>query len=401
MFGYVGAPLLPNCCLRKSCFHARTTFLTIRPTFALHRQWRKRGRLLSMTGSSVEHKDDGSSGTTDKSVYSDADAHDSPQVGQPTSFRSMRIVLSLLSFAGCAESVYLTFNKVFSSPGAICPTQGCLDVLAGPFSTFLGIPISAFGALTYAVFGYLCLWPFSNAEEVQTKFVDSHPKATPEQIEAAVTEAYNHRDAISRPILLALSTAQFVFSAYLTTLMKFVIKSMCPFCLISAGISTLLFILTAFVGRAVPRLRSALSIGTGSAFTAVVASGLSLALAWPAHLHAQPPSELQSPPAITTKSTQDSIKIASKLREKGAKMYGAYWCAHCHDQKQRFGKKAFGMLEYIECDKYGVNTQHNLCIKKRIPGYPTWEIGGELFPGEIDIPELERLADESNAEIRN
>lgn len=76
-------------------------------------------------------------------------------------------------------------------------------------------------------------------------------------------------------------------------------------------------------------------------------------------------------------------------------MYGAYWCAHCYDQKQRLGKQAFSRIPYVECDKNGVDSQYKLCREKRIPGYPTWEIGGELYPGEIEISELERLADEA------
>lgn len=89
-------------------------------------------------------------------------------------------------------------------------------------------------------------------------------------------------------------------------------------------------------------------------------------------------------------------RLASKLKEKNTKMYGAYWCSHCYDQKQRFGKKAFQKIEYIECDKHGANSKFQMCRDKRIPGYPTWEIDGELYPGEIDIPELERLVDESS-----
>lgn len=354
---------------------------------------------LWMTDNTVENKDNNG--------YRNESSSDSNDIARGSlesgliPFRSLRTLLSILSLVGCAESIYLTFNKVFSSPGTICPTQGCLDVLAGPFSTFLGVPLSAFGALAYAAFGYLCFWPSATVEEERTKVLEANPNASSEQVEAAVTEAYDRRDAATRPILFALSTIQFVFSAYLTTIMKFVIRSMCPFCLVSAAISTAIFILTVFVGRAVPRLKSALTIGMSSAFVAAGASGLSLVMAWPGHLRAQPPTELQSPPAITTKSSDDSLRIARKLRAKGAKMYGAYWCAHCYDQKQRFGKKAFGMLDYIECDKYGVNTQNGLCIKKRIPGYPTWEIDGELFPGEIDIQDLERLAEESNTTNSN
>lgn len=355
-------------------------------------------RGLCMTDSMTENKNGSTHGNDQNSGSSGY--IESSQRSELAPFRSLRILLSVLSLAGCAESTYLTLNKVFSSPGTICPTQGCLDVLAGPFSTFLGIPLSAFGCLSYAAFGYLCFWPSSGEEEARTKFLESNPNASSEQVEAAMAEAYDRRDSATRPILFVLSTIQFVFSAYLTVIMKFIIKSICPFCLISAAISTAIFVLTVFVGRAIPRLKSALSVGFSSALVSLAASGLSLVLAWPGHLRAQPPAELQSPPPITTKSSEESLRIARKLRAKGSKMYGAYWCAHCYDQKQRFGKKAFGMLEYIECDKYGINTQNGLCIKKRIPGYPTWEIDGELFPGEIEIQELERLA-EDNATVNS
>ena len=72
-------------------------------------------------------------------------------------------------------------------------------------------------------------------------------------------------------------------------------------------------------------------------------------------------------------------------------MYGAYWCTHCYDQKQRFGRRAFERIKYIECDRYGKNTQYKLCRQKRIPGYPTWEIDGEQYPGEISLEDLEKL----------
>ena len=41
------------------------------------------------------------------------------------------------------------------------------------------------------------------------------------------------------------------------------------------------------------------------------------------------------------------------------------------------------------CAKDGVNSQTTLCKEKNVPGYPTWEIGGKLFPGEQELEELE------------
>jgi hypothetical protein len=72
-------------------------------------------------------------------------------------------------------------------------------------------------------------------------------------------------------------------------------------------------------------------------------------------------------------------------------MYGAYWCSHCFNQKQNLGTEAKEYFEYIECDKEGVNSQFPLCKSKKVPGYPTWEIQGKLYPGEKSVDELQRL----------
>lgn len=34
-----------------------------------------------------------------------------------------------------------------------------------------------------------------------------------------------------------------------------------------------------------------------------------------------------------------------------------------------------------------------LYLYYQLPGYPTWEIGGQLYPGEKGISELEHIAD--------
>ena len=77
-------------------------------------------------------------------------------------------------------------------------------------------------------------------------------------------------------------------------------------------------------------------------------------------------------------------------------MYGAFWCSHCYDQKQALGKQVFAekYVQYIECSKDGLNSQTKLCKSKEVPGYPTWEINGEFFPGEQDFEELEQIVKE-------
>lgn len=221
-----------------------------------------------------------------------------------TSFRNIRKLLIPISLFGFAETSYLTFNKIFSSPGAICSTEGCLDVLTGPFSSFMGIPLTLFGQLSYALFAYLAIWPLTASDEERP--VDpANPEADPVVVSAS--EQYAVRDAATRPLMLALSTIMVSFSAYLMSLLVFVIKSMCPYCVASAVCSVTLFTLTAFVGRAVPKWKPAVGISAASTVAATAAAGLLYFVSMPAQLLAQPPSEPQAPPEITMKSNSDSL----------------------------------------------------------------------------------------------
>ena len=69
-------------------------------------------------------------------------------------------------------------------------------------------------------------------------------------------------------------------------------------------------------------------------------------------------------------------------------MYSAYWCPHCHDQKQLFGKEAVKKLKVVECAKDGKDNEYELCQTKGISGFPSWEINGEIISGTRDLNEL-------------
>jgi len=116
-----------------------------------------------------------------------------------------------------------------------------------------------------------------------------------------------------------------------------------------------------------------------------------------------PSEEVQyyTPPQMTTTSSSNALQIAKTLKSLDSKMYGAYWCSHCYEQKQTLGKEAFqkGYITYIECDKEGYESQRSLCKERKVPGYPTWEIGGKLFPGEQSLEELGDIADEMKSAL--
>jgi hypothetical protein len=54
-------------------------------------------------------------------------------------------------------------------------------------------------------------------------------------------------------------------------------------------------------------------------------------------------------PKVTESSSSRAVDLAKRLKEAGAKMYGAFWCSHCYEQKQSFGKEAMADLPYVEC----------------------------------------------------
>jgi len=64
-------------------------------------------------------------------------------------------------------------------------------------------------------------------------------------------------------------------------------------------------------------------------------------------------------------------ELATCMKEKGAKFYGAFWCENCERQKQMFGKSA-SLLPYIECSAPDQKSQTQICIDNGITGYPTW-----------------------------
>ena len=94
---------------------------------------------------------------------------------------------------------------------------------------------------------------------------------------------------------------------------------------------------------------------------------------------------------VTSESTNESIELAKYLNDKGVVKYSAYWCPNCLNQSELFGKQAYKELNVVECARDGTNSQTQLCIDKKIKGFPTWEINGKLILGVLSLKELSRL----------
>jgi uncharacterized membrane protein/glutaredoxin len=287
--------------------------------------------------------------------------------------RWSRPILGTIAILGAINTGYITLTKLLSAEAA-CPTSGCEQVLSSPYAYVFGLPLSLFGLLAYiamAVFAFapLAVNPEKN-KELRSQLEDS-----------------------TWLLLFAGATAMMVFSGYLMYIMasRFVAVygagGICYYCIASAVFATSLFVLT-LVGRAWEDFGQLLL--TGIAVTMIVLVGTLGIYSNVGSTAAETgaPGEVGLP--ITTTSGQAEIALARHLKSIDAKMYGAYWCPHCHDQKQLFGEQAAREINYIECDPNGQNSQTELCQANaaNVTGYPTWEINGEFYSGNQTLIEL-------------
>ena len=77
--------------------------------------------------------------------------------------------------------------------------------------------------------------------------------------------------------------------------------------------------------------------------------------------------------------------FAQCLGTKGAKMYGAYWCPHCADQKELFGS-SFRYAPYVECGIKGSHAEAQVCVDASVQHFPTWVFAdGARVEGEHSL----------------
>lgn len=336
----------------------------------------------------------------------DADSQPSPSCWNPP----LRKTMGAISSFGMVETAYLTFTKLFSSDGttALCGSGdaagiggggSCADVLDGPYaSVAIGgseVPLAAFGFAAYTIATGLAVFPLMLSSG-----------------EGGNDTGEGDLDSSNRITLIATTTAMATFSSFLMSVLFGVLHATCPFCVASAILSISLGVLS-WSSDMVPE--GSKKLGGQATFSSFgMATVVALALFFSADVPATAApggdnsfsssliastAKLQQekdvpPPPITSHSSQRSLKLADDLKSLDARMFGAYWCSHCYEQKQRMGLEAMQRIPYIECAKEGLNSQKALCNARDVPGYPTWEVGGKLFPGEQDFDELEDIVKE-------
>jgi hypothetical protein len=81
-------------------------------------------------------------------------------------------------------------------------------------------------------------------------------------------------------------------------------------------------------------------------------------------------------------------EFAKCLSSKQVKMYGAYWCPHCADQKEEFGK-SFRYVNYVECAIQGSREMAPACKAAGVQHFPSWQFGANpLVEGVFPLQEL-------------
>ena len=182
-----------------------------------------------------------------------------------------------------------------------------------------------------------------------------------------------------------------VFSGVLLGVMLLKIQAFCFFCVLSAGLSLALFVLS-IVGGGWDDLGQLLFRGVLLAL-AVLLGGL----IWASVVDPNRPEAVASGSGVRTalsppRARPASIALAEHLTSSGAVMYSAYWCPHCHEQKELFGKQASDQLKVVECAPDGENNQADLCRSKGLEGFPSWEINGSIDSGVKGLDTLAELS---------
>jgi uncharacterized membrane protein len=119
----------------------------------------------------------------------------------------------VFSFMGFADSTYLTVKHYSGTPLECSIFHGCEKVTTSPYANLAGIPLALLGMIYYA---------------------------------AIIVLIVAHLDSRRKSIFVFAARATvigFLASAWFVYLQLYVIRAVCPYCMLSAVVSTLLFVL--------------------------------------------------------------------------------------------------------------------------------------------------------------
>ncbi|MFN3361538.1 MAG: vitamin K epoxide reductase family protein [Pseudanabaenaceae cyanobacterium] len=281
-------------------------------------------------------------------------------LAEPLIFKISRPAIVALAVVGTVLTTYLTVTHFMGNAPAFCAAgsgTGCDRVLSSEYAKVFDIPLTVFGALAYLFVGVLSAIPlFDKREDVKAK------KKLKQQLAFLVFLG---------------STAMLFFSGYLMYLLAFELQTPCFYCIGSAINVTLIWLLNLLGNDWEDQ---------GQLFFTGLSVGL-VVMIGAVGLYA-------TQKQVATASSTFAGQLARHLAQQGAKMYGANWCPHCHDQLEKFGE-AKRLVPYVECSPNGGpgTPPAKICVDKKITSYPTWEINGQF---KVGVRSLQELADLTN-----
>jgi uncharacterized membrane protein len=127
-----------------------------------------------------------------------------------------RMLTALAALVGLFVALYLALYKAGVIGTLVCGTGGCETVQLSRWAVFLGLPVAAWGVVYYALVFALAF--------------------------AGIQERFARARGLSLTMLLV-TTWGVLFTAWLTYLELFVIHAICRWCIGSAAIVLILFVL--------------------------------------------------------------------------------------------------------------------------------------------------------------
>ncbi len=127
-----------------------------------------------------------------------------------------RLLILILGLVGLVDSLYLTWIKISHTEALCLPGIGNCDIVNNSrYSEIMGVPIALLGAAAYLMILALLI----------------------------VEQWKPHWQENTILLLFGITFAGTGYSAYLTYLEFAIIKAICPFCLLSAIVMGLLFVI--------------------------------------------------------------------------------------------------------------------------------------------------------------
>ncbi|XP_057759920.1 thiol-disulfide oxidoreductase LTO1 isoform X2 [Arachis stenosperma] len=272
---------------------------------------------------------------------------------------------------GFLETSYLTYLKLTGSE-AFCPIGGspCGDILNSDYALIFGVPLPLVGMVAYGLVAALGL-------QLATK------KMLPFGIGRSSAQL----------MVLGTTTSMAVASAYFLFILSTKFSgSTCSYCLLSAFLSFSLFF-TADIGLQETNKQVGMQLLIASLVILTLNTSYNNSISASSSL-----AEMELPyyaTEIKNPSSPFSLSLAKHLHSIGAKMYGAFWCSHCLEQKEMFGREAVKELDIVECYPEGFRpgtVMNKACVDAKVDGFPMWVINGQVVSGEVELSELARVS---------